>query len=197
MSENAGKTSGHDEMVFNQVNTNVINKELENEKLFIKNEMCKIEKEHFKQWQELKNNIIPYKFGAAQYNISQVSLINEQGIDLMKEKCVKSDYKLSDMPFDNINGFKGDEEYDYNGYLTKLLMASHQIDPIFQAECKDYFEKLGNSYTIACKYASAPVKTRERAIVKAKLGIMFYLCIFHFGVLHCLFCWRILSLGNA
>ena len=32
-------------------------------------------------------------------------------------------------------GFNGKTEYDYNGYITQLLIAAHNIDPIFQKEC--------------------------------------------------------------
>ena len=45
------------------------------------------------------------------------------------------------------------------------------IDPIFQNECKQLFsfEKFG----IKCHYSPAPVKTKERCITKAELGMMF------------------------
>ena len=57
--------------------------------------------------------------------------------------------------------------YIYIGYLTKLLIASHQIDPIFQAECANIFDS--KRFGISCKYTGAPPKKKERAAMKAEL----------------------------
>ena len=58
-----------------------------------------------------------------------------------------------------------------SGYLTKLLIATHQIDPIFQQDAKYVFtqsEEFQNS-KIECKFTSAPPKTKERCQRKAEL----------------------------
>ena len=89
-----------------------------------------------------------------------------------KASGIQPDYKLGEMPFDNVNGYVGTDEYDLNGYLTRLLIASHNINPIFQNECKKYFSKIEG-----CKYASAPVKTRERCMMKAKMDYNHKVCL--------------------
>ena len=66
-----------------------------------------------------------------------------------------------------MNGFEGASEYDHNGYLTAMMINAHQIDPIFQRDCKNLFDF--RKFRIKCKYSAAPVKTKERSIVKAEL----------------------------
>ena len=58
----------------------------------------------------------------------------------MKDMGIESEYKLNELPYDVVNGFEGKREYDSMGYLTKILMESHHIDPIFQKEAKKYFD---------------------------------------------------------
>ena len=43
-----------------------------------------------------------------------------------------------ELPYDTVHGFDGTKIYDYNGYLVKLLIASHQINPVFQMIVKLY-----------------------------------------------------------
>ena len=38
------------------------------------------------------------------------------GDDFMNKNGILSDYLIKDMPFDNVNGFKGNDEYDLNGF---------------------------------------------------------------------------------
>ena len=118
---------GRRPMVFDQVESNVIAKELGHQKQFIKNQMLIIEQEYEHDWKQLKNNIKSCNIGVDN-SISQNHLIiaetteNEIKENLM-EMGVQSDYNLGDMPFDNANKFKGNEEYDFMGYLTKILMV--------------------------------------------------------------------------
>ena len=102
---------------------------------FIKNEMCNLETKFEKEFNELKNNIKKYSLGYSN-KIAQNKLVNRMNFkELMQNGGIKCDYSISAMPFDNINGFNGTNEYDVNGYSTKLLIASENIDPIL------YFKK--------------------------------------------------------
>ena len=86
----------------------------------------------------------------------------------MSNYGILTDYKQNELPFDNVNGFDGKIEYDRNGYLTKLLISSYRIDPIFQNDCKNIFIN-ENIIGVKCKYSSAPVKTKERSQTKSML----------------------------
>ena len=139
-------------LLFNKVKNNVIENELETQKMFIQNAIMSEEKTNEILWKELKSQSIEAFDSFLTYR-------NAIGI--------KARYKLKDLPFDNVNGFDGATEYDHNSYLTDLLVASHTIDPIFQKECQQLFNY--DNFGIKCTYSSAPVKTKQRAIVKAEL----------------------------
>lgn len=160
------------ENLFDTINKDVILKELKHQKQFIKNEIIKLEKDHLSAFRQLKYDIKYLNIASEQ--ITQNSCIvdyhGDNGIDLMCDNDkFQIDYELNELPCDNANGFDGKVEYDINGYLTKLLLASHQIDPIFQKHCKNYFQSLNEEFGIECQYFSAPVKTRERSIMKSKI----------------------------
>ena len=48
-----------------------------------------------------------------------------------------------------------------------MMITAHQIDPIFQRDSKNSFDF--RKFRVKCKYSAAPVKTKERSIVKAEL----------------------------
>ena len=95
------------------------------------------------------------------------SKINEKSKNL--QQLIETDYEMFELPFDNVNGFDGSYEYDNNGYLTKLLIATHQIEPIFNSDCGKIFDIIGKNNNINYKYSGAPPKTKSRCQRKAEL----------------------------
>ena len=81
---------------------------------------------------------------------------------------MESRYKSIDLPFDNVNSFDGNKEYDHSSYLCDMLIVAHTVDPVFQKDCNKLFSF--DTFGIKCKYSPAPVKTKERCITKAELG---------------------------
>ena len=163
------------ETLFESIQTDVLTNELNIHKEYLRNELIELQTKFKSQFKQLKNNIKEYNLGKDN-EISQNELKNryfatiETQQDFMSELGILPFYKSREMPYDNISGFNGKNEYDFNGYLTQLLIASHQIIPIFQKECKKYFvDYFRNKLNIDCEYSSAPVKTRARSILKAKL----------------------------
>lgn len=160
------------ELLFDSINNSFINEELLKQKEYIRNEMIKLEKtfsDEFKQLKSIKEISLGYM-----NKITQRSVINaydETTNHMLLNGVTKleSGYKLNELPLDNTNGFDGIREYDINGYLTKLLIESQNIDPFFQKECKEYFNNLQKQHNINCAYCAAPVKTRARAINKASM----------------------------
>ena len=161
-------------ILFETINTNVINKELEKQKEFIKNSIVLQEKQFNESWNKLLN-FKNYCIGIDN-QITQNKLIiedsNNRGddINLMKEKGIKPDYRFEELPMNNVNAFDAPSEYDFNGYLTKLLIATHQIDPIFQENCSNIFKDISKKKNISnYQFTSAPPKTKQRCVRKAYL----------------------------
>ena len=155
-------------LLFDKIKQNVIDKELKTQQMFIQNNVMSEEKTNGKLWKELKSNKL------------------SERISKLKQEAITNKvlYKLNDLPFDNGNGFDGPKEYDHNFYLTGLLISSHQLDPIFQKECKRIFNF--KNFGIPCQYAPAPVKTKQRSITKAELDYKTKDCkFFMFVYLQC------------
>ena len=150
-------------LLFDKINASVISRELEAQQMFIQNATISEEKTNEKLWKQLKQYVIkPDTDKNKNKNNSTVTL----------QKAIKSEYKVEELPYtgSNTNGFDAAKEYDHNVHLTRLLITSYRIDPIFQRDCKKlfteyFFKKLG----IKCKYSSAPVKTKARSITKCEL----------------------------
>ena len=151
--EETNNKNDDNKLLFEQIRVNVIEKELESQRKFIKESILKEEKEFRESWNKLVNNDIGVK------SQSKTKVI----------QAIKSDYKNKELPYDNVNGFDGSFEYDNNGYLTKLLIATHQIDPIFQKDCKKMFENKENFANVS--FSEAPPKTRARSQTKAQLEL--------------------------
>ena len=142
--------------------------ELRTGKELISDMIRREEKEHSIYWNQLKNSINNFSFNKND-DIRQNRVISrflaDNYKDLMANNKIKIEYKKSELPFDNVNGFNGINAYDYDAYLTKLIIASHQIDPIFQNEMKNMVERFG----VRCSYRPAPPKTKLRCQTKAML----------------------------
>ena len=63
------------------------------------------------------------------------------------------------------SGFDLISSYTFDIYLTLLLVESHSMNAIFHNEVKRILQELSNG---SCKFAPAPVKTRERCIIKTQ-----------------------------
>ena len=161
--------------LFETIEKNVISVELTKQQEFIKQEIIKLKQQFSEQYTTLKHNI-------KEYNLDKNDLSTQKKLesryrhdkDYMKDKGIKSDYLHKDMPFDNVNGFDGVMEYDVNGYLTKLLVRSHNLNALFQKDCQQLFEEdLGSKQNVSCVFREAPAKTRKRCIMKAKMDYYF------------------------
>ena len=146
--------------------------ELKQEQEKLKQELIKLENDFQEHFDYLKNNI--KKFNLAKYDaLSQNKLSNmyNPSKDFMNDengiKGVQPDKKLTELAIDFESGFYGKSEYDYKIYLTNVLIVAHQINPIFQKECKNIFDKM-KQQNVLCDFRSAPVKTYQRCQNKAK-----------------------------
>lgn len=207
-------------LLFDKVKSNVLDLEVAKQQQFIKDCVCKEEKENSTNWDDLKKaiknrniaehgeirqcQVIPVssilgsqkKFsdlGAVRqleiktrnfvlkhnkdlyHKYKKSKLVNTQRtkntvakrIDLMSENGISVDYDKNELPLDNGDGFDGQKEYSYNGYLSKLLITAYQVNPIFESKCREILSqsKLG----VKCEYKAAPVKLKERCKLKAEL----------------------------
>ena len=143
-------------LLFDEIKSNIMDQELKIQQMFIQNNILSIETNNNKAWKRLISDEI------------------NQRLSFGREiKTPESRYNLSSLPFDNISGFDCAKEYDHNGYLTDLLISAHQMDPLFQQDCKRLFDSKAGADNVfgmpKCKYSSAPVKTKTRSITKAEL----------------------------
>ena len=171
VSDTKNDTLDSNSSIFDQLENEVILAQLNKQREYIRSNMIELELNYSKQFDRLRSNIKQISASLTS-TISQNKLENKYlfGDDFMNKNGILSDYLIKDMPFDGVNGFKRNDEYDLNGYLTKLLIASHNINPIFQKECKNYFDNTFNKqHGIKCKNSEAPVKTKERSMMKAKI----------------------------
>lgn len=158
-----------DPLLFDRVHNSVILDELKHQKQYIKDEIIKIEKENDALWKSLKYDIINDE-SLASRNIRQNQFLDEKFNDLMKNKGIQAEYRESELKFDNnANGFNGAKEYDEGAYLTRLLITAYKIDPIFQLQTRKIFDTIAEKNNIKCTFAPAPVKTKDRCVVKASL----------------------------
>ena len=49
--------------------------------------------------------------------------------------------------------------------IADLLIAANKLNPVFQNDCLDIFNK--DVLGVACKYTPAPIKTKDRCKIKA------------------------------
>lgn len=115
-------------MLFDEIENGIVEKELNMQKQYIKDEIVKLEKNMNKEYKQLKTRVINYnlvKFDKLSQISCKPSSVHSE--NLLQKPGIQSDYQLNQLPKDNVNGFNGKDEYDNQGYLTKLLMAAHQI----------------------------------------------------------------------
>ena len=133
--------------LFDKIKRDVVDGELKAQQMYIQNNILSEVKNNNDLWKRLISN-----------EIEEFKSISSYG--------QKPKYEFKSLPFDNVNGFDGRKEYDYN-QLTNELISSHYIDPIFQFDLKNVFSL--ENFGIKCLYTGAPVKTKSRCITKAEL----------------------------
>ena len=162
------KVKEQGEMLFDRVRHSVIQKELELQKKFIKHAIVEEEKHNEQYWKELRTTIKNFNLGkGGKIRLFETYSQYDIKTDLMDGKGIKPEYDKKSLTIDAQSGFDGITEYDFHGYLSKLLITAHAIDPQFQKQCKKLFtrQKLG----VRCTYTPAPVKTKQRSQKKAEL----------------------------
>ena len=79
-------------------------------------------------------------------------------------------YKQKSLFVNYRTGFDCGEEYNYNCYLTHLLINANCVNLPFQHECQNIFENvICKQESIPCKFVAAPVKLAARCHVKAEI----------------------------
>ena len=159
-----------DNTLFGQIRDSVVSKELMKQKEYIRECVLKEHEENSIYWKHLKYSISDLNLAVDKVLMQNRVLVETNDsllIDLMLGKGIEADYDKDELSFDNVNGFDGGKEYDFNGYLNKLLIQAYRVDPIFQSQCSLLFS---NSYlSVPCVYTPAPVKTKQRSQMKADL----------------------------
>ena len=154
--------------LFDEMASNMQSAMLEQEQL----KLISLEKQYKQEFNSLKHSIRPWNLGQRN-SISQNKLVNryKNKQDFMNDnennkRGIQAEKQINGLAIDFESGFYGSNEYDYKVYLTNLLILAHDINPVFQNECKSFFNDNNN---ISCKYTPAPVKTYGRCVVKSKL----------------------------
>ena len=154
-------------VIFDEIQSSVVFDELKRQQMFIQNALINEEKNNGLIWKELKE--IESKWWDERDFVQFTGPYGQGPQRIIKAKChsIAPKYHKDELPFDNVNGFDGPKEFDHNLYLTELLIESHIINNAFQEGYENYFSI--ERFRIPCKFTPAPVKTKERAIVKAEL----------------------------
>ena len=163
-------TDSSSKLLFSTVENDVIIKELAKQREFIKDELINLE-------ENCNNDFKMIRDGTYEVNLGEKGMIrqdklmfkHQHNVDLMSKYGIQADYKLHSLPFGVDNGFEAKQEYDFSQHLTKLLIASHNIDMIFQRDCKAMFDEIQNKEGLQFSFCSAPVKTRQRCQMKARI----------------------------
>ena len=83
--------------------------------------------------------------------------------DFMEKYGIKPEYKQNTMFNDLSSGFNGTDIYDFDCYLSRLLIQSQRINRDFQDSCFKIFKKM----PIEISFFEGTVKEKERAAIKA------------------------------
>ena len=165
--------------LFDKINSEVIDSDLEANKQFIKETVIELlqDKEQGSYFRELVETIDNWSIAAKGTYIQQNTLMvnnnnngnnNEKAKDLMKKYGgIQSDFILDDLPNNNTSGFNPAQTYDMYGYLTKMLIAASKLNEKFQNACEYIFSK--DYLGVECTFSDAPMKTRERCMQKANI----------------------------
>ena len=174
------KTKNDEGLCFNRIMNQLLNKELEKHKKFVKTEMKKLVKQDEKSWQQLVN-IKNENFAlnnAIQQNTCKIMVSsNSNTIDSKSEQvvdCMSVDkggidvkYKKYELLQDLDTGFNSGQSYDSNCIGTQLIIMANKINLQFQNDCKNIFKnEIGIKLGINCHFKDAPIKTLARTQMK-------------------------------
>ena len=94
--------------------------------------------------------------------------LGSPNVEYMKaNRAVRADFEEKDLISDPVTGWNGGYEYDYSYYVTKLKIVAYMLNTQFQKDCKLCLTPT-MLFVNQCEYKSAPVKTKQRCIFKAK-----------------------------
>ena len=156
------------QLIFDQISFEIINKELDKQKNYLKKEMDQLVKEKDEYFLKL----LKYKshqHTQVQHHIKQNHFVHEAGYGnfLGEPYGVQCDQSQGNLITDFVSGFNGSVEYDQHNYLNELLINAIKMNPSFQKDCKKLFSS--SVFGIPCSFKAAPVKTKNRCQKKASL----------------------------
>ena len=122
-----GKTSH----LFDEFKETIIAQQIEHQKEYIREQMLELEKNHFSSFQDLQSGIKRFHLDP-DYEVLRQSHLDRGKYDrsnIMSEKngAIHPIYNINELPINNSQGFNGADDYDHNGYLSRLLIVSHQV----------------------------------------------------------------------
>ena len=92
--------------------------------------------------------------------MSKASSSGEEG--LTRKPC---EYEMKEIVNNVEENWNGCDEYNFNGYLTQLLLIANNVNYEFQNDCKRYFTNKEMSL-VSCTFKQGTIKTKERSIKK-------------------------------
>ena len=159
-------------LLFDDVVTTVIDKELVKQQLHIKDELKKLETEKESNgWKELRliENEMFVEQGTQQQNVLLLPdpLLGE---NQKGEHGVQLKYNHSHLIKDVLTGFDAKSAYDNNIIGTELCIFANRSNSVFQHDCKNVFDNICNKAGINNKnyaFKNAQIKTLDRLQAKA------------------------------
>ena len=147
---------------------NGIESELVKQQLFIKSAISSMKSKDSESWNNLvslKRDFDVLSIVLSQNYVARADDKTGQKYNLMDKNGFPAKYKEIGLVSDYVSQFNGIFEYDYETYLTTMLIVAHRLNPLFQRRCEAIFRKeiLG----VECKFKQAPVKRKSRCQIKS------------------------------
>ena len=95
--------------------------------------------------------------------VSKLSAKNETAEEGLRSKACE--YEMKDIANDLKENWDGCDEYNFEGYLTQLLLIANNVNYEFQNDCKRFFSNKDNAL-VSCTFKPGTVKTKERSVKK-------------------------------
>ena len=147
--------------LFELIKNKSIEVEMVKQQQFIKDEICKLDKE---DWNNLVNFNAPLR--VVKDNLTQNQALVYSGTqeehelrNVMDNNGINVEFKEKDLIIDHLSGFNGQKLYDNQVYLTRLLIAAYSVNPIFQRDCARIFD--GETLQVPCVYKPGPIKAKQ------------------------------------
>ena len=186
---------------FDKMKQTVLEQELQGLELKISEEIEKTKGESQEFWNELMAmqnfNGCDSEIIRQDRAISRFRDATGKEPDIMEKNGCKAEYSQSILFTDSMSGFNGSDSYDYDCYLSKLLIQAHRINPHFQESCAKIMKRI----TTECEFNKIYVKSKTNAIIKSitrykdrkwpltanLLGMFVYCFFFVWFLLNCFF----------